>query len=145
MLKENEKNLTGEDVREGLTAVISVKLSEPQFEGQTKTKLGNAEIRTLVENAVSEKLNYMMEENPKEARMILDKCLSASRAREAARKAREMTRRKSALESTTLPGKLADCSEKNASVITSYSIHYTKLYEQYCGPRYRHGQVMGCH
>ncbi len=122
MLKENEKNLTGEDVREGLTAVISVKLSEPQFEGQTKTKLGNAEIRTLVENAVSEKLNYMMEENPKEARMILDKCLSASRAREAARKAREMTRRKSALESTTLPGKLADCSEKNASKCEIYIV-----------------------
>lgn len=113
VIKENDKNLAGEDVREGITAVISVKLREPQFEGQTKTKLGNSEIRTLVENVVGEKLADFLEENPSVARVILDKCLLASRAREAARKARELTRRKSVLESTTLPGKLADCSERD--------------------------------
>ncbi|WP_024832700.1 DNA topoisomerase (ATP-hydrolyzing) subunit B [Ruminiclostridium josui] len=113
ILKENDKNLSGEDVREGLTAVISVKLPEPQFEGQTKTKLGNSEIRTLVENVVSDKLMIFLEENPSVAKTILDKSLTAARAREAARKARELTRRKSAMDSSTLPGKLADCSEKD--------------------------------
>jgi DNA gyrase subunit B len=115
-LKEGDKNLQGEDVREGLGAIISVKLSDPQFEGQTKTRLGNAEIRTIVETAVGEKLTNYFEENPAIARVVMDKCLSANRAREAARKAREMTRRKTALESTTLPGKLADCQEKDPSL-----------------------------
>ncbi|HHW49148.1 MAG TPA: DNA topoisomerase (ATP-hydrolyzing) subunit B [Clostridiaceae bacterium] len=115
-IKENEKNLMGEDVREGLTAIVSVKLPDPQFEGQTKTKLGNSEIRSLVESIVTEKLTDFLEENPQVSRLILEKCLTAARAREAARKARELTRRKSALETTTLPGKLADCTEKNAEV-----------------------------
>lgn len=122
ILKENDKNLMGEDVREGLTAVISVKLLEPQFEGQTKTKLGNSEIRGLVENVVSEKLADFLEENPSLARIIMDKCLTASRAREAARKARELTRRKTALEYTTLPGKLADCSERDPSFCEIYIV-----------------------
>lgn len=115
-IKESDKNLSGEDVREGLTAVISVKLPEPQFEGQTKTKLGNSEIRTLVENVLTEELSAFLEENPSVGKIILDKCLTAARAREAARKARELTRRKSALDTSTLPGKLADCSEKDPSV-----------------------------
>lgn len=115
-LKENDKNLSGEDVREGLTAIISIKLLDPQFEGQTKTKLGNSEIRGFVESIVTEKLTCFMEENPSVAKIILDKSLTAARAREAARKARDLTRRKSALETTTLPGKLADCSEKDASL-----------------------------
>lgn len=122
IIKENEKNLMGEDVREGLTAVVSVKLLDPQFEGQTKTKLGNSDIRSLVENVVSEKLADFFEENPSTARVILDKCLTASRAREAARKARELTRRKTALEYTTLPGKLADCSERDPSVCEIYIV-----------------------
>lgn len=122
IIKENDKNLMGEDVREGLTAVISVKLLEPQFEGQTKTKLGNSEIRGLVETVVSEKLADFLEENPSIARTVLDKCLTASRAREAARKARELTRRKSVLESTTLPGKLADCSERDPSKTEIYIV-----------------------
>ena len=113
MLKDNDANLSGEDVREGLTAIISVKLVEPQFEGQTKTKLGNAYIKGMVDSAVSDGLSRYMEEHPAESRLIIDKCLQASRAREAARKAREQTRRKSALESASLPGKLADCSEKD--------------------------------
>ena len=113
MLKPNDANLTGEDVREGLTAIVSVKLVEPQFEGQTKTKLGNSEIRPLVDSMVSEKLATYLEENPAAARAVLDKCLSAARAREAARKARDLTRRKTALESAALPGKLADCSERD--------------------------------
>ncbi|HOQ75255.1 MAG TPA: DNA topoisomerase (ATP-hydrolyzing) subunit B [Thermoclostridium sp.] len=112
-LRENEKNLSGEDVREGLTAIINVKLTNPQFEGQTKTKLGNADIRSFTENIVTEKLSYYLEENPKTGRIIVDKTLLSFRAREAARKAREMTRRKSALENTSLPGKLADCSERD--------------------------------
>ncbi len=115
-LKESDKNLTGEDVREGLTAIISIKLLEPQFEGQTKTKLGNSEIRGFVEGIVAEKLTSFMEENPSVAKIILDKSLTAARAREAARKARDLTRRKSALETSTLPGKLADCSEKDPSL-----------------------------
>jgi DNA gyrase subunit B len=113
MLKASDKNLQGEDVREGLGAIISVKLPEPQFEGQTKTKLGNSEIRSMVESVVNDKLTAYLEENPAIARTVIEKCLSASRARDAARKAREMTRRKNALDSTALPGKLADCQEKN--------------------------------
>ncbi len=116
MIKPNESNLTGEDVREGLTAVISVKLVEPQFEGQTKTKLGNSEIKGMVENIVGEGLSVFLEENPSTAKAIIEKALSASRAREAARKARELTRRKNVLEFTNLPGKLADCSEKKAEL-----------------------------
>ena len=112
-LKESDKNLSGEDVREGITAIISVKLTDPQFECQTKTKLGNAEIRSFTESVVTEKLTYILEENPRLAKLIIEKTLLSFRAREAARKAREMTKRKSALESTSLPGKLADCSEKD--------------------------------
>lgn len=115
VIKENEKNLQGEDVREGLTAIVSVKLKNPQFEGQTKTKLGNTEMRSIVDSIVTEKLTAFMEENPKVAKIILEKATSAARAREAAKKARELTRRKTALESTALPGKLSDCSEKDAS------------------------------
>ncbi|MGI6668238.1 MAG: DNA topoisomerase (ATP-hydrolyzing) subunit B [Acetivibrionales bacterium] len=122
ILKENDKNFMGEDVREGLTAIISVKLLEPQFEGQTKTKLGNSEIRGLVESVVSEKLATYLEENPQVSRTILDKCMTASKAREAARKARELTRRKNALESTTLPGKLADCTERDPAVCEIYIV-----------------------
>ncbi len=113
ILKENEKNLSGEDIREGITCVISVKVVEAQFEGQTKTKLGNSEVRSAVESAVNDTLSAFLEENPQVAKAILEKALTAARAREAARKARELTRRKSALEGTTLPGKLADCSSKN--------------------------------
>ncbi len=112
-LKGNDKNFSGEDVREGMSAIISVKLPEPQFEGQTKTKLGNSEMRTRVETAINEKLMIYLEENPRTSRAILDKCTSAARASEAARKARSLTRRKSVLESNVLPGKLADCSEKD--------------------------------
>jgi len=115
ILRENEKNLSGEDVREGITAIINVKLLEPQFEGQTKTKLGNADIRSFTENVVSEKLQNFLEENPKTAKIIIEKSITSCRAREAARKAREMTRRKTALESTSLPGKLADCQERDPS------------------------------
>lgn len=122
IIKESDKNLSGEDVREGLTAVVSVKLLEPQFEGQTKGKLGNSEVRGLVESVINEKLTDYFEENPSVARQILDKCLMASRAREAARKARELTRRKSALESTALPGKLADCSERDPSKCEIYIV-----------------------
>ena len=115
ILKDNDANLCGEDTREGLSAIISVKLTEPQFEGQTKTKLGNAYIRNMVDSAVYAGLMQYMEEHPAQAKTIVDKCLSASRAREAARKARELTRRKSVLDSAALPGKLADCSEKDPS------------------------------
>lgn len=113
VLKDNDNSLAGEDVREGLTAIVSVKLITPQFEGQTKTKLGNTEMRGFVETSTSENLTAFLEENPSQARIILDKCLRASRAREAARKAREVARRKSALDSIALPGKLSDCSEKD--------------------------------
>ena len=115
LIKENEGNLTGEDIREGLTAVISVKLPEPQFEGQTKTKLGNTYMRGNVDSVTVEELGAFLEENPTTARTIVDKGLRAQRAREAAKRARELTRRKSVLESTSLPGKLADCSEKDPS------------------------------
>jgi len=121
-LKENDKNLSGEDIREGLTAVISVKLTDPQFEGQTKTKLGNTEVRGIVDNILGEGLSNFLEENPNIGRMILDKSLMASRAREAARKARELTRRKSVLENTSLPGKLADCSSKDPSECEIYIV-----------------------
>lgn len=114
-LKESDKNLSGEDVREGLTAIINVKITDPQFEGQTKTKLGNADIRSLTESIVTEKLSYILEETPKTGKIIIEKTLLSFRAREAARKAREMTKRKSVLESTSLPGKLADCSERDPS------------------------------
>ncbi len=113
LLKNNDQTLSGEDIREGLTAVVSVKLAEPQFEGQTKTKLGNADIRPLVDGAVADGLTRFLEENPATAKLIIEKCVTASRARDAARKARELTRRKSALDSTSLPGKLADCQEKD--------------------------------
>ena len=113
LLKENDKNFSGDDVREGLTAVISIKLEEPQFEGQTKTKLGNSEARTAVESALSEQLAYFLEENPAASKIIFEKCQMASRARDAAKKARELVRRKSVLENGRLPGKLSDCSEKN--------------------------------
>ena len=122
ILKESDKKLSGEDVREGLTAVISVKIKEAQFEGQTKTKLGNIEVRGLVEGAMNETLTAYFEENPSVARTIIDKALTANRAREAARKAREMTRRKSALENTTLPGKLADCIEKGIARTEIYIV-----------------------
>ena len=114
-LKDSDKNLSGEDVREGLTAIISVKLKEAQFEGQTKAKLGNTEVRTMVDKLLREKLMIYLEENPGVARAIFDKALAASRAREAARKARESIRRKSALESAQLPGKLADCQSRDSS------------------------------
>lgn len=115
-IKSNEKNLSGEDVREGLTAIISIKLLDPQFEGQTKTKLGNPEVKGIVETIVNEELSAFLEENPTIAKTIIEKTLSASRAREAAKKARELTRRKSALDSTSLPGKLADCREKDPAL-----------------------------
>lgn len=113
ILKDNEAALSGEDIREGMTAVISVKISEPQFEGQTKQKLGNSEARGAVDNIVSEQLTYFLEQNPAVAKAICEKSLLAQRAREAARKARDLTRRKTALEGTSLPGKLADCSDKD--------------------------------
>ncbi|WP_446898173.1 DNA topoisomerase (ATP-hydrolyzing) subunit B [Clostridium sp. LBM24168] len=122
ILKENDKNLSGEDIREGLTAVISIKLANPQFEGQTKTKLGNSEVRGIVDSIMGENLSTYLEENPQIAKIILDKSLMASRAREAARKAREITRRKSVLENTSLPGKLADCSSKHPSECEIYLV-----------------------
>ena len=121
-IKENDKNLAGEDVREGLTAIISVKLENPQFEGQTKEKLGNSEIRTLVEGIVNDKLTSFLEENPSISKLIFEKCLTAARAREAAKKAREMTRRNSALEGTSLPGKLSDCSERDPAICEIYIV-----------------------
>ena len=122
LIKEKESNLQGEDIREGITAVISVKVKEPQFEGQTKTKLGNSEVTGVVQSVVNEALGAYLEENPSVAKTILEKCVSASRAREAARKARELVRRKTALESTTLPGKLADCSSKNPEECEVYIV-----------------------
>lgn len=119
-LRESDKNLTGEDVREGLTAIVSVRLEDAQFEGQTKAKLGNTDVRTLVDNIVYEKLGTFFEENPAVAKMIFEKSLNAARAREAARKARELTRRKSVLEGSQLPGKLADCSDRDNT--------YTEIY-----------------
>ncbi len=122
LLKEGDNNLTGEDIREGLTAVISVKLQDPQFEGQTKTKLGNAVVRGIVDSFLYEKLGHFLEENPNVAKKIIGKSLQAYRAREAARKARELTRRKNALEITNLPGKLADCSSRDPSISELYLV-----------------------
>ena len=122
ILKDKDDNLQGEDIREGITAVVSVKVKEPQFEGQTKTKLGNSEVTGVVQSVVNEALANFLEENPSVAKAILEKCISASRAREAARKARELVRKKSALESSTLPGKLADCSSKNAEECEIYIV-----------------------
>ena len=122
LLKDKDGNLQGEDIREGITAVISVKVKEPQFEGQTKTKLGNSNVTGIVQSVVNEEFAAYLEENPAVAKAILEKCISASRAREAARKARELVRRKNALETSTLPGKLADCSEKNAEDCEVYIV-----------------------
>ena len=122
LLKEKDPNLQGEDIREGITAVISVKVKEPQFEGQTKTKLGNSEVTGIVMSALNEELSAFLEENPSVAKAILEKCVSASRAREAARKARELVRKKSNMETTTLPGKLADCSSKNPEECEVYIV-----------------------
>ncbi len=122
ILKEKDANLLGDDIREGITAVISVKVKEPQFEGQTKTKLGNSEVTGIVQTMMNEHLANFLEENPNVAKAILDKCISASRAREAARKARELARKKTSMETTTLPGKLADCSSKNAEECEVYIV-----------------------
>ncbi|MCI5697728.1 MAG: DNA topoisomerase (ATP-hydrolyzing) subunit B [Clostridiales bacterium] len=116
ILKDGEENLAGEDIREGLTAIVSVKLTNPQFEGQTKTKLGNSDMKGFVETATNENLTAFLEQNPNQAKAILEKCIKAKNAREAARKARDLTRRKSALDSMSLPGKLADCSEKDPAL-----------------------------
>ena len=121
-IKDSDANLSGDDVREGLTAIISVKIPEPQFEGQTKTKLGNSEVRGIVESLFAEKLHDFLEEHPSVAKKIMEKGIMAARAREAARKARELTRRKSALEVSSLPGKLADCSSKDASICEVYIV-----------------------
>ncbi len=122
ILKESEPNLTGEDIREGLTAIISVKIADPQFEGQTKQKLGNSEARGAVDNIVSTQLQIFLEQNPSVARMTIEKSVMAQRAREAARKARDLTRRKSALEGMALPGKLADCSDKDPANCEIYIV-----------------------
>ncbi len=122
LLKDNESNLSGDDVREGLTAVVSVKVLNPQFEGQTKAKLGNSEVKGITDTVVSEGLRVYLEEHPSEAKKIIDKATTASRAREAARKARELTRRKNALEISSLPGKLADCSEKDPLMTEIYLV-----------------------
>lgn len=122
IIKDSEQNLSGEDIREGITAIVSVKLKDPQFEGQTKTKLGNSDIRPLVESVISDGLSAYLEENPSTARKIIEKCVTARRAREAARKARELTRRKSALDGASLPGKLADCSEKDPQICEIYLV-----------------------
>jgi len=122
ILKEKDGNLQGDDIREGITAVISIKVKDPQFEGQTKTKLGNSEVTGIVQSIMNEYLSSFLEENPNIAKAILEKCVSAARAREAARKARELVRRKNALETTTLPGKLADCSSKNPDECEVYIV-----------------------
>jgi DNA gyrase subunit B len=121
-LKESDKNLAGDDIREGLTAVLSVKHPDPQFEGQTKTKLGNSEVRGITDSVVSQGISNFLEENPREAKVIVEKSLQALRAREAARKARDLTRRKSVLENTSLPGKLADCSERDMTKTEVYLV-----------------------
>ena len=121
-LKDSEPNLAGEDTREGLTAVISLKIQEPQFEGQTKNKLGNPEARTQVESVLGDKLKTFLEDNPKEAKTIIDKCMTSQRAREAARKARDLIIRKNAMDGGGLPGKLADCSEKNPEYCEIYLV-----------------------
>jgi DNA gyrase subunit B len=122
LLKENEPNFSGDDTREGLTAIVSVKHPDPQFESQTKVKLMNAEVKSLVESVVNERFSTFLEENPREAKAVVEKCLTSSRAREAARQARELVIRKSALESMTLPGKLADCSERDPNQTEIYIV-----------------------
>ena len=122
LLKDNEQNLSGEDIREGLVAIISIKIPEPQFEGQTKQKLGNSEARRAVESVVSEQITYFREQNPNVAKVICEKAILAQRAREAARKARDLTRRKSALDGMSLPGKLADCSDKDPANCEIYIV-----------------------
>lgn len=122
LLKEKDENLTGDDVREGATAILSVKLAEPQFEGQTKTKLGNSEMRGIVEGIVTECFNRFLEENPKESKIIVEKAIRSARVREAAKRARELTRRKNVLESSSLPGKLSDCSEKDPAKSEIYLV-----------------------
>ena len=117
IIKDSEPALTGDDIREGLTGIVSVKIEDPQFEGQTKQKLGNTVARGAVDSIVSEQLTYFLEQNPSVAKSICEKSVLAQRAREAARKARDLTRRKTALESTSLPGKLADCSDKEFSLL----------------------------
>ncbi|MFZ7134689.1 MAG: DNA topoisomerase (ATP-hydrolyzing) subunit B [Eubacteriales bacterium] len=121
-IKANDKNLSGEDVREGLTAIISIKLTNPQFEGQTKTKLGNTEVKGIVETLVNDNISAFLEENPNISKIIIEKALTAARARQAARKARELTRRKSILDNTSLPGKLADCREKDPALSEIYIV-----------------------
>lgn len=140
-LKNGMANLLGEDIREGLTAVISVKVPEPQFEGQTKTKLGNNEVRSIVDMVTGEGLGIFLEENPQISRVILEKAITSSRAREAARKARDLTRRKSALESSTLPGKLADCSERDPSLCELYLVEGDSAGIRQTGP----GQAFSGH
>lgn len=127
ILKDTEPNLSGDDIREGLTAIISVKIEDPQFEGQTKQKLGNSEARGAVEAIVSEQLTIYLEQNPAVAKIICDKSILAQRARDAARKARDLTRRKTALEGSTLPGKLADCSDKNPENCEIYIVEEIPL------------------
>ena len=121
-LLKNDDKLSGEDCREGITAIISVKLTEPQFEGQTKAKLGNSEMRTLVDSVVSDKLEQFLEENPAVGKAIIEKAMTASRAREAARKARESVRRKTGLESGQMPDKLQDCNERDPSLCEIYIV-----------------------
>jgi DNA gyrase subunit B len=142
LLKEKDDNLAGEDVREGLTAVISVKLAEPQFEGQTKTKLGNPGMQGFVESVVNHALSEFLEENPSEAKQIITKAISASRAREAARKARDLTRRKSALESGSLPGKLADCAVKDPSLAEIFIVEGDSAGGSAVTARDRHTQAI---
>lgn len=122
IFKDTDQNLQGEDIREGMAAIVSVKLEDPQFESQTKSKLGSSEVRTIVDNLVSKQLSDYMEENPQVSKLIIDRCLSASRAREAARKARDLARRKTVLESASMPGKLADCSERDPSKCEIYLV-----------------------
>ena len=122
LLKDNEQSLTGEDIREGLTAIVSIKIGEPQFEGQTKQKLGNSEARGAVESIVSDKLGVFLEQNPAIGKLIVEKSVMAQRARDAARKARDLTRRKGALDSMSLPGKLADCSDKDPAKCEIYIV-----------------------
>ena len=122
ILRDDQPNLLGEDVREGLTAVVSVKLTDPQFEGQTKTKLGNTDVKSIVESQVGEALTQYLEEHPTEARRIVENCVTAQKAREAAKRARELVIRKNALDGSSLPGKLADCSERNPALSEIYIV-----------------------